>query len=100
MNARSAYKKETIRRGKSNFYGVLRRIWVNGHEVPRWSDLDIIKSIYVEAALISEKSGIRHVVDHIIPMRGKMVCGLHVPGNLEIVHRADNNKKSNTYCVI
>ncbi len=64
---------------------------------PSWADLDQIQRIYKACAKITEQTGIEHHVDHIIPLKGKDVCGLHVENNLAIIPARMNLVKSNKY---
>lgn len=54
-----------------------------------------LKRIYAEAKRISETTGTLHHVDHIVPLQGKEMSGLHVPWNLEVVPARENLAKSN-----
>lgn len=60
-------------------------------------DPDAIKAIYLECARITNETGIPHQVDHIVPLKGKIVSGLHVPWNLQIIPARENRKKSNNF---
>lgn len=63
---------------------------------PLWADLDKIKQLYKLAALWNKIWPEDPVhVDHIIPLKGKYVTGLHVETNLQIIRAADNIQKSN-----
>lgn len=61
---------------------------------PKWVDSAAIKDIYMLAAYWRERGHPVHV-DHIVPLQGKNVCGLHVPWNLQIIEADDNMSKSN-----
>lgn len=54
-----------------------------------------IKQFYLDAMLVSKVTGVPYAVDHIIPLRGELVSGLHVPWNLAVITREENSKKSN-----
>ena len=62
-----------------------------------WADSDAIKALYTEAQRLTEETGEQHHVDHIIPLRGKLVSGLHVENNLQVLTAYDNLSKSNTF---
>jgi len=58
-----------------------------------------IKMIYKLATRMSRKHGIKYHVDHIVPLNGKTVSGLHVSWNLQIITSEENIKKGNKWPV-
>lgn len=58
---------------------------------PGWANQSEIAAIYREAARLGMH------VDHVIPLQGKLVSGLHVPANLQLLPPVENMKKGNKY---
>jgi hypothetical protein len=67
---------------------------------PFWDpDAHLIVAKYQLAAMLTEASGTPYHVDHIIPLQGRKVSGLHVFSNLRVIPGAENVKKSNSYTI-
>lgn len=67
---------------------------------PAWlTEFDKIKMkcLYQLAAMRTRESGQEWHVDHIIPLQGKLVCGLHVPSNLRVITAFENMQKHNNF---
>lgn len=62
---------------------------------PAWADQTVIASIYAEAVRLTRETGIKHEVDHIYPLQGRLVCGLHCEDNLQILTKVENIRKHN-----
>lgn len=71
-----------------------RRELAERKAVPSWHDNKKTEQVYAYARFLRD-AGIDCHVDHIVPLRGKNVCGLHVHNNLRIVMADKNMKKSN-----
>lgn len=74
--------------------GGKRRRQREARATPPWADRSAIRAIYKQAKSLSKSTGEQYVVDHIVPLDGKLVCGLHVHWNMRVVHWLENAKKS------
>lgn len=62
--------------------------------VPAWVNFsEDILPIYRAAKALGDN----WEIDHIIPLRGKLVCGLHVPENLQPIPKCGNELKSDSF---
>lgn len=76
---------ETHRRNQS-----LRRAKIS-HATPVWANQTLIKAMYAAA----RNHGLE--VDHIVPLKGRLVSGLHVENNLQLLTPQQNKRKGNHY---
>lgn len=65
---------------------------------PTWANEFFIEEIYDLAQRRTKMLGVPWEVDHIIPLRSKTVCGLHVEHNLQVIPAVLNKQKGNRYC--
>jgi len=67
-----------------------KRRAIKKQAIPKWANLNAIKQFYKNCPL-------GYHVDHIIPLQGEIVCGLHVENNLQYLTVEENLKKGNKY---
>jgi hypothetical protein len=86
---REAIRKwDALNRPRKNEHAARRRA-AQLRATPSWADADAIRAIYQKAY----EMGMH--VDHIVPLQGKTVCGLHVENNLQLLEPRANLRKSN-----
>jgi hypothetical protein len=64
---------------------------------PKWANADKIQTFYDAAKKLSELTGVSHNVDHVVPLRHLLVCGLHWEGNMQVLTETANKSKGNRY---
>jgi hypothetical protein len=74
---------------------VARRRAAKYQATPVWADRKAIKQYYLIAEFLTAELGVPFSVDHVVPLRGETVCGLHAQTNLSILPTAWNAKKGN-----
>jgi len=62
---------------------------------PPWVPSSSMDGMYALARKITELTGVQMEVDHIVPLQGESISGLHVPWNLQLLTQTANRKKGN-----
>jgi hypothetical protein len=95
--AKKIYRSKN--KGKINALCTARKKVVK-ERTPRWLtsfDRLKIRCMYQLAAMYTRENNEPWHVDHVIPLQGSVVSGLHVPSNLRVLRGLDNIKKKNKY---
>jgi hypothetical protein len=95
---RSTGKKWRIENKDKNAAKATRYRSKKLNATPVWlstEQLQQIESFYWLAQLQKELTDTTYHVDHIVPLKGKTVCGLHVPWNLQVIPALENIRKGN-----
>ena len=88
---RSVRQKKSYYANRHKYHsGGRRKDLVHKKQLPDWNDRLVMNMIYEDAP-----EG--HHVDHIVPLRGKLVTGLHVHYNLQYLPAFDNMSKGNRF---
>lgn len=91
---RNSYKSRWKKTEKGKLHNKVHRKKykaVSKKAQPLWANLKTMRAIYSMASKLNVD------VDHIVPLRGKLVCGLHCEGNLQLLSRKENQKKTNKF---
>lgn len=93
------YKSDYAKKNAAKYRGYCaKRNAAKLNATPKWLTEEHWKQIqafYDEAHRLTQETGISHEVDHIDPLQGKDVCGLHVPWNLRVITMISNRQKGN-----
>ena len=86
-------------KGKKNA-DTAKRFAAKMQRMPKWltkDEKEWMSCYYQLASMRTRESGYSWHVDHIVPMRGESVSGLHVPWNLRVIPAQENMNKGNRY---
>ena len=64
---------------------------------PAWYDSKIVMAMHLKASEMSANNDIEWHVDHIVPLKSPLVCGLHWHGNMQVITSSENQSKSNRH---
>lgn len=86
--AEGSEREAAVKKGRNASYAATFRAR-QLKAIPPWADLTAIEKVYVEGAKRKMH------VDHVYPLQGEKVCGLHVADNLALLSPEDNLRKGN-----
>ena len=95
LESNTRWRKENPLKAQMNWANYRYRKY---RAMPSWltkEDKADIAEVYKECKQTTEETGVQHHVDHIIPIHGKNVSGLHVAWNLQVVPASYNLSKKN-----
>lgn len=98
--SRKEYRRKNKKEiNRKNIVNVRLRQTRKRQAVPPWYEHDSVMTLYDEAQRITEETGVIHHVDHIVPLKSNLVCGLHCIDNLQIIPATENLSKSNKFVI-
>lgn len=88
--AKRKYSLSPKGKATSSKNSAIRRTGIK-QATPSWADLNAIGDVYMEAFYMQMQ------VDHIVPLKNPLVCGLHVWDNMQLLTPSENNRKGNRH---
>lgn len=97
--ARKSYLQQYQKKNPAKVrYWAMKRHTAKLQRTPDWlsvDDLWMLEQAYELAVLREKATGVLYQVDHIVPLQGATVSGLHVPWNLQVIPAIENKRKGN-----
>ena len=95
-----AYRKSPKRKADNKMRQKIKEIRKSHPAVPNWLTLEQkkeIRKLHLKQKQIRDTQNKEYHIDHIVPLNGETVCGLHVPWNLQLIPEKENLSKSNNW---